>query len=144
LVAGKFLVAYLPTLILCWIFLVITSFLQRVSLDTLVYNLIAVTLTVAGITGLNLAFGVIGANFEWEDPRRISQGALGCLGFLVSGVCLLVCLFFFFGPVVLFNLLGSTPAIGFLVGLVAGGAASLCLMILPLWFVRQRIPVLAE
>ncbi len=144
LVAGKFLVAYLPTLILCWIFLLITSLLQRVSLDTLAYNLIAVTLTVAGITGLNLAFGVIGANFEWEDPRRISQGALGCLGFLVSGVCLLVCLFFFFGPVILFDLLGPSPAIGPLVGLVVGGAASLCLMILPLWFVRQRIPVLAE
>ena len=144
LVAGKFLVAYLPTLILCWIFLLITSLLQRISLDTLIYNLIAITLTVAGVTGLNLAFGVVGANFEWEDPRRISQGVLGCLGFLVSGVCLLVCLLFFFGPVILFDLLGSSPAIGFLVGLVVGGAASLCLMILPLWFVRQRIPVLAE
>jgi hypothetical protein len=53
-------------------------------------------------------------------------------------------LLFFFGPVILFDLLGSSPAIGFLVGLVVGGATSLCLMIFPLWFVRQRIPRLAE
>jgi ABC-2 type transport system permease protein len=144
LITGKFLVAYLPTLILCWIFLLITSFLQHASGATLVYNLIVVALTVAGITGLNLAFGIIGANFEWEDQRRISQGALGCLGYLVSGVCLLVCLLFFFGPMVLFDLLNSPFVIGPLVGLVIGGAVCLGLMILPLRFVRQRIPYLAE
>jgi len=96
LVTAKYLVAYFPTLILCWIFLLITSLLQRVSLDTLAYSLVVVALSVAGVAGLNLAFGVVGANFEWEDPRRISQGALGCLGALASGLiyddgpCLLV------------------------------------------------------
>jgi ABC-2 type transport system permease protein len=144
LVAGKYLVAYLPTLILCWIFLLITSLLQQVSLDTLAYSLLVVALSVAGVAGLNLAFGVIGANFEWEDPRRISQGALGCLGALASGFSLLVCLLFFFGPPILFDLLDSPAIIGRLIGIVLGSAVSLGLMIIPLWLVRQRIPRLAE
>ena len=144
LVTGKYLVAYLPTLSLCWAFLLIISLLQQVSLDTLAYSLAVVAFTVAGVAGLNLAFGVIGANFEWEDPRRISQGALGCLGMLLSGVCLLVCLFFFFGPPILFDILGSPAAIGRLIGIVLGSTVSLCLMIIPLWLVRQRIPRLAE
>jgi ABC-2 type transport system permease protein len=144
LITGKYLVAYLPTLILCWAFLLITSLLQRVSLGTLAYSVVVVALTVAGVTGLNLALGVIGANFEWEDPRRISQGALGCLGALVSGFCLLVCLLFFFGPPTLFELFGSPPAVGRLIGIVLGSAASLCLIFVPLWLVRQRIPRLAE
>ena len=144
LITGKYLVAYLPTLILCWGFLLITSLLQRVSLGTLAYSVVVVALTVAGVTGLNLALGVIGANFEWEDPRRISQGALGCLGALLSGFCLLVCLLFFFGPPTLFELFGSPPAVGRLIGIVLGSAASLCLIFVPLWLVRQRIPRLAE
>ena len=144
LVSSKYLVAYLPTLSLCWAFLLIISLLQRVSLDTLAYSLVVVAFTVAGVAGLNLAFGVIGANFEWEDPRRISQGALGCLGMLLSGVCLLVCLFFFFGPPILFDILGSPAAIGRLIGIMLGSTVSLCLMIIPLWLVRKRIPRLAE
>jgi ABC-2 type transport system permease protein len=144
LVTGKYLVAYLPTLFLCWTFLLITSLLQRVSLDTLAYNLAVVAFSVAGVAGLNLAFGVVGANFEWEDPRRISQGALGCLGALVSGVCLLVCMVFFFGPPTLLDLVGSPAIIGRLIGLLLGSAVSLGLMIIPLWLVRQRIPRLAE
>ena len=144
LITGKYLVAYLPTLILCWAFLLIISLLQRVSLGILVYSLAVVALTVAGMAGLNLAFGVIGANFEWEDPRRISQGALGCLGALVSGFSILVCLIFFFGPPTLFELFDLPPAVGRLIGIVLGSAASLCLIFVPLWLVRQRIPRLAE
>jgi ABC-2 type transport system permease protein len=144
LVAGKFLVAYLPTLALCWLFLLIISLLQRVSPDTLAYSLWVVALTVAGVAGLNLAFGVIGANFEWEDSRRISQGAIGCLGALVSGVFLFFCLSLFFGPPILLDLFDSPPAIGFLLGIVLGSAASLSLMLIPLWLVRKRIPRLAE
>jgi ABC-2 type transport system permease protein len=143
LISGKYLVAYLPTVALCWTFLLITSLLQRTSLDILAYSLVVVAFTIAGVAGLNLAFGVVGANFEWEDPRRISQGALGCLGALVSGACLLLCLFFFFGPLVLFEIFGISTTIGRLIGLLLGLSVSLSLMIVPLWLVRQRIPRLA-
>ena len=144
LITGKYLVAYLPTLFLCWTFLLITSMLQRVGLGVLSYSMVVVTLTVAGVAGVNLAIGVIGANFEWEDPRRIAQGSIGCLGALLSGLSILVCLLFFFGPPILFDLLGSNPAIGRLIGVVLGSAVSLGLLIVPLWLVRQRVPRLAE
>jgi ABC-2 type transport system permease protein len=144
LVVGKFLVAYLPTLVLSWIFLLITPLLQQLSLATLAFSLVVVTLSVAGITGLNLAFGIIGANFEWDDPRRIPQGALGCLGFLVSGICLLICLMFFFGPPIIFEPLGVAPILGHLMGILSGGIVCLALAIFPLRIVRNRIPRLAE
>ncbi len=144
ILAGKYLVAYLPTLILCWFFLLVTSLLQQLSVDILIYSLVVVALTVAGITGLNLAFGVIGANFDWDDPRRIPQGALGCLGFLISGICLLICLLFFFGPVILFEFLDLPSVAGQLLGITLGGIASICLMIIPIRLVRERIPRLAE
>ncbi len=144
LISGKFLVAYLPTLLLSWIFLLITSLLQQAEFTTLAYSLVVVAFSVAGVAGLNLAFGVVGANFEWEDPRRISQGAMGCLGALVSGVSLLTCLLFFFGPPVLFEIFGFSIGIGRLIGLLLGIAVSLSLMIVPLWLIRQRIPRLAE
>jgi ABC-2 type transport system permease protein len=144
LVTGKFLVAYLPTLTLSWIFLLLISLLQQVNLGILAYSLVVVAFTVAGVAGLNLAFGVVGANFEWEDPRRISQGALGCLGALLSAVALFICLVFFFGPPIAFDVLGSPSAIGRVIGIVLGSAVSLALMIVPLWLVRKRIPRLAE
>ncbi|HUV28908.1 MAG TPA: hypothetical protein VMW34_16220, partial [Anaerolineales bacterium] len=67
-----------------------------------------------------------------------------CLGALASGFSLLVCLLFFFGPPILFDLLDSPAVIGRLIGIVLGSAVSLCLMLIPLWLVRQRIPRLAE
>lgn len=144
LVTGKYLVAYLPTLSLSWIFLLIISLLQQVSLDTLAYSLLVVAFSVAGVAGLNLALGIIGANFEWEDPRRISQGAIGCLGALATGFFLLVCMLFFFGPSILFDLLDFPSAYGRVIGLALGSAASLSLMLIPLWLVRNRIPRLDE
>ena len=144
LITGKYLVAYLPTLALCWLFLLIISLLQQVSPGTLAYSLWVIALTVAGVAGLNLAFGVIGANFEWEDPRRISQGAMGCLGALATGLSLFVCLLFFFGPPILFDVLNSPSGIGRLIGIVLGSTVSLCLMLIPLWLVRTRIPRLSE
>jgi ABC-2 type transport system permease protein len=144
LLAGKYLVAYLPTLTLCWIFLLITSLLQQARVDTLLFSVVVVALSVAGITGLNLAFGILNANFDWDDPRRIPQGVLGCLGFLVSGICLLVCMIFFYGPAVLSDLLNFPAGVGYLAGILLGGAASLSLMLVPLWLVRTRIPRLAE
>jgi hypothetical protein len=63
---------------------------------------------------------------------------------LVSGLSILICLLFFFGPPVLFDVFGSPAIIGRLIGLLLGCAVSLSLMIIPLWLVRQRIPRLAE
>jgi ABC-2 type transport system permease protein len=144
LLVSKYLVAYLPTLALCSGFLLIISLVQGSSLGVLVYSLLAVALTIAGAAGMNLAFGVAGANFNWEDPRRISQGSIGCLGALASFLYLAFSLLLFFGPAVGLNSLGLPQIVGQGAGLVLGTAACLAVGIVPLMLVRGRVPNLAE
>jgi ABC-2 type transport system permease protein len=144
LLAAKYLVAYLPTLSLVWLFLLIISLLQRASLGVLVFGLAVVALIMAGTAGINLAFGVVGANFKWEDPRRISQGGIGCLGAIVSLLFFVVSLTLFFGPTLLLGLFNAPQSAGQLVGLLLGGAFSLACALIPLWLVRARVPRLAE
>ena len=144
LLAAKYLAAFLPTLVLGWIFLLIISLVQKASLGTLFFGLLVVLLTIGGAAGLNLAFGVIGANFKWEDPRRISQGAIGCLGALISFLFLGASMLLFFGPAVLLKLLNIPAAVGQLAGLALGGALCLACGLLPLWLVRERVARLAE
>jgi ABC-2 type transport system permease protein len=144
LIASKYLVAYLPTLALGIGFLVIISLVQRTSPGTLVFSLLVVALAIAGTAGLNLAFGVRGAKFDWEDPRKISQGGAGCLGALASVVFLGVSLVLFFGPSLLVGVFGGPEAVGQLVGLLLGGAFCLVGVTVPLWLVRNRVDRLAE
>lgn len=144
LLGAKYLVAFAPTLLLGWGFLLVISLVQRSSLGTMVFSMAVVALTIAGTAGLNLAFGVAGANFDWEDPRRISQGSMGCLGALASMVYLMLSLALFFGPLLLVRTLGGPVALGQVLGLVIGGAASLAATVVPLWLVRKRVPRLAE
>ena len=144
LLSAKYLVAYLPTLVLSWGFLVAISLVQHVSLGTLAFSLAVVALTIAGTAGLNLTFGVIGANFDWEDPRHITQGSSGCLSLLSSMIFIVISPGLFFGPAVLIKSMGGSEAVGQFIGLVLGGAASLACTFIPLWLVRKRVSRLGE
>jgi ABC-2 type transport system permease protein len=144
LLLAKFLVAYLPVLILGWGFLLAISLLQRADVLTILYSLAVVALTVAGTTGLNLAFGVAGANLEWSDPRHMQRGASGCLGALVTMAYLVFSLTLFFGPLVLAELLAWPAVVGQVAGLLAGGVTSLACAIAPLWIVAGRVARLGE
>jgi ABC-2 type transport system permease protein len=144
LLTAKFLVAYLPTLALGWVFLVVISLLQQSTLATLIFSLVVVLLTLAGLAGVNLAFGVVGANFEWEDPRKIRQGGAGCLNALASIAFLVISLGLFFGPSLVLGLFKISPAIGQWIGLLLGSVFSLGIGGLALWLVRSRVPRLAE
>lgn len=144
LLMAKYLVAFVLPLLLGWGFLLVISLVQRAPLGTVIFSLAVVALTIAGTAGLNLAFGVVGANFDWEDPRRISQGSIGCLGALASMIYLLVSLALFFGPLLLVRTLGGLAALGQALGLLIGGGVSLAVAIVPLWLVRTRVPRLAE
>ena len=144
LLVSKFLVAYLPTLVLCSAFLVIISLVRGSRVDVLVYSLAAIALTIAGAAGMNLAFGVVGANFNWEDPRRISQGSIGCLGALASFVYLAASLALFFGPLILMRALSLPNVLGYVLGLLLGTAVSLAVGLIPLRLVSGRVPRLAE
>ncbi len=144
LMAGKFLVAYLPGLILGWGFILVMSLVKPGGLGILAFSLLVVALCNTGVAGINLAFGISGANFTWNDPRRMAGGMSGCLGTLVSGLCLVLALLFFFGPVLLLPPLGLPQLLAQLVGLVLGGAFSLTFMLVPLSIVRGRVPRLGE
>ncbi len=144
LLGAKYLAAFLPTLALGWVFLVIISLVQRASPGTLIFGMLVVLLTIAGTAGLNLAFGVIGANFNWEDPRRVTQGGIGCLGALASFLFLGISLLLFFGPAVLLKMLGGPAAAGEFAGLALGGIVCLIGGFVPLWLVRGRVARLGE
>jgi ABC-2 type transport system permease protein len=144
LLAAKFLAAYLPTLALGWGFLVVISLVQGARLATLLFGMPVVALSIAGGVGISLAFGVMGVNLEWDDPRHMTRGSTGCLGLLASAGCMVVCMGLFFGPPLVFVLLGWPEVAGQLVGLALGGIASLACAVLPPRLVRERVPRIGE
>jgi ABC-2 type transport system permease protein len=144
LLTAKFIVAYLPALLLGWIFLSMISVLQAAALEIWLYGLFVVALSNAGLAGINLAFGVTGARFDWDDPRRIASTTTGCVSSLISIIYLSLNLVLFFGPPVLLSALGQSLIAGQVLGGFLGGIMSLVCALLPPRAVIPRVPRLAE
>jgi ABC-2 type transport system permease protein len=144
LLAAKYIVAYLPVAILGWAFLLVLSIARGIGAADVVFGFVAVGLCYAAVTGVNLAFGVLGANFDWQDPRRMVRGTAGCLGSLASVVALGLCLVFFLGPAFGAAMIGLPAWIGRVVGLVLGAAACLACALVPPALVQDRVPRLGE
>ncbi|MGA2488799.1 MAG: hypothetical protein ABSF99_01235 [Anaerolineales bacterium] len=144
LLTAKFLVAYLPTLVLGMVFMLAVSILQRASLLILIYGLLAMAMCQAGMNGILLAFGVMGANFTWTDPRRMNAGAIGCLGQCLTFLFLPVSFSFFVGPLLLVSIFNWPQVYGYVVGFLAGVIVSGTCAILPPWLVRKRVERLGE
>ncbi len=142
LLASKFLVAYLPTLGLGFLFLSVISILQRLSIVEFAYSLVAIVMCLAGMTGVLLSFGVVGANFTWEDPRRMSSGTMGmtgCLGQILTIIYLPISFGLFIAPLGIIQFLQLPLAYGYLAGLILGCAFAGGFAIVPLWLVRKRV-----
>ncbi len=144
LLVAKYLVAYLPALALGWGFLLAISFVQGAGVAALFFGMAVVALSTAGGAGLELAFGVISANLEWDDPRRMISGSAGCLAALTNVAYMIAILALYFGPPIGFALLGWPETQGRLVGLGLGGTASLACAIIPPWLVRHRVTYIGE
>jgi hypothetical protein len=144
MLTAKYLVAYLPSLALSLFFLTALLILQKVPIATAAYGLLVLALCLAGMTGILLAFGVTGANFKWEDPRRINAGKMGCLGSIVTILYLPLDLVFFLGPLVMAGFLGFPVGYGYLVGGVLGTGLSLLCVLLPLRLVAPLVERLDE
>lgn len=142
--AAKFLTAYLPALIVTWLFLLVIAFTQRVPAVTILYSLPAEALILAGLDGISLAIGVRGANITWTDPRRMLSATLDTLGMLVGLVYLLACLVLFYGPLIGFTRLNISEKTGMLIGLLAGGTAAILCTIVPLMLVKDRVYQIGE
>ncbi len=139
LLASKFLVAYLPALGLGFIFLAVISILQRLSIVEFIYSFVAITLCLAGMAGILLSFGVAGANFTWEDPRRMNSGMMGCFGQLLTIVYLPISFGLFIAPLGLAQFLEFPILYGYLAGLILGSAFAVAFAFVPLWLVRRRV-----
>ena len=140
LLTAKFIVAYLPVAVLGGAFLVILSVVRGVALGDVVFGLLVVALCYAALTGVGLAFGVMGANFAWDDPRRMVRGTAGCLSSIASIAALGICLVLFVAPVFGAGLLGLPPAAGKVAGLALGTAACAACALVPPALVQNRVP----
>jgi hypothetical protein len=141
---AKFLVVYLPTLFLGWFFLLVIAILQKVPPATVLYGLPSIALILAGLGGINMAFGVRGANLNWTDPRNMTDGVTGILGMILSIVYQLVAILLFFGAPIGLPLLGISSRTGEWIGLLVGGTVALLCTILPLVRVKDRIYWIGE
>jgi len=144
LVTAKFLVAYLPTIILSLIFLTVIILLQGAPLNIWVYGFFVITFSNAGLAGINISFGIAGARFDWKDPRRMSNTATGCFSSLASLIYIFVNLSLFIGPPILFATVGIPESYGHFLGGILGGLMSIFCLLVPPWSVRKRIPLLGE
>ena len=144
LLTAKFLMAFIPSLILGCFYLIVITILQKPPLSTILYGLPSIGLILAGLCGINLAFGVRGVNLTWTDPRKMENGVAGSIGTIVSIIYQLVTLALFFGPPLVFPLLGISEKIGMLAGLLAGGGVSLLCTFLPLKMIKNRVETIGE
>jgi ABC-2 type transport system permease protein len=143
LLASKFLVGYLPPLALCTIYLVVLQIIKGSSVTSAIISLLAVALSLAGLTGIFLAFGTYGAKFDWDNPAQINQ-SMGCVSSLVSSVFLAIVFGLFILPAIMAALLGLPVLVGQLAGLLLGGAANVAAVLIPLGMVEKRVAVLGE
>jgi ABC-2 type transport system permease protein len=144
LIAGKFLVAYLPALVIGWVFMLVVSLLQHTPLGVLIFGLIVVAVSITGVAGINLSFGIAGVNLTWEDPRRMNSGFSGCLSMIASLVYLVFDAMLFIGPSILLAVFGGPALAGEAIGLVLGVAFSLACAVIPLSLTSARVARIGE
>ncbi len=144
LLMGKLLVAYLPGLVMSSLLMVIISLVRGVSIPVLLFGLAVVALSIVGAAGINVAFGVVGVNLTWDDPRKMNPGLSGCFSMLLSFLYMGVSVVLFFGPPMLLSAFGLPELAGQVIGLLLGGAFSLGCAVISLGLVKNRVPRIGE
>lgn len=144
LIIAKFLVAYLPAVGLGLIFLFVISILQGFSIVQFLYSLLILMMCQAGATGILLAFGVAGANFAWDDPRKMNAGGAGCLGQIITMLYLPVSFGLFIIPLGMAGFFELSIVYGYVLGALIGSGATAACAFVPLWLVRKKVAQLNE
>ncbi|HEY3313376.1 MAG TPA: hypothetical protein VGK00_17170 [Anaerolineales bacterium] len=144
LLAAKFIVAYLPALGMGWFFLSGISILQGISLGGYLYGLLAVAMCLAGMNGILLSIGAVNANFEWEDPRKINSGRMGCFGMFLTALFLPLAFGTFIAPLWVAAALKQPLPYGYLIGFVLGVSLNGLCAWLPLKMVQGKLARLGE
>ena len=144
LLSAKFLVSYLPALALGGVFLIVISLAQGIAALGFLYSLLAVALSMAGMNGIMIGFGAAGANLNWDDPRKMNAGSLGCLGQAITMLALPLLFGLFIAPLGLAVAFRISQVYGYLIGAFLGSGASLACAILPLKLVEKKVQRLDE
>ena len=98
----------------------------------------------AGMNGILLGFGVAGAKLDWDDPRKMNAGSMGCLGQIVAMAFLPLTFGLFIGPLYLASVLDWPVVYGYLMGGILGVAVSVAAAILPPYLARIKVVSLGE
>lgn len=144
LLAAKYLIAYLPAFVLGMFFLAAIAFAQKMALGSFLYSILTMSFCLAGMTGILLGFGVVGAKFDWDDPRKMNAGGMGCLGQIAAMAFLPLTFGLFIGPLFLATLLQWPLVYGYLAGGIIGISVNLVAAILPPWLARNKVATLSE
>jgi ABC-2 type transport system permease protein len=144
LLSAKFWVAWIPPVVIGWIFLLAFAVLQPAKLPNLPFSMLAVGLCFAGATSISEAFGVVGARFDWTDPRKMQGGITGCFSSLVCFIYMGFSILFLVAPALALPALGLPAYSGQVAGLLVGGAICLACAVVPLRMVRNRVDRLNE
>jgi ABC-2 type transport system permease protein len=142
--AAKFLVAYLPTLILVWLYMFLVAIFQKVPMVTLIYIAPSTALIIAGMVSINLYFGVHFANLNWSDPRHMTDGVGSYLAMIAGIGYLIICVFLFIAPAIGLPMLGISETIGKLIGIMVGSVVCAACVMVPLGRVKGRVYRLGE
>ena len=143
LLAAKFAVAYLPSLALGSTFLVAATFLGRSGVEVLPYNWVALAGTVGALCAVYLAFGTVGANLTWEDPRQVTRGTTGCIGW-VAGTATAGIIAGVFSGFPLLTLLGVPAVLAQGLGLTVGLTLCAVALVAAFLWVRGRVALIGE
>jgi ABC-2 type transport system permease protein len=143
ILASKFMFSYLPSALLCSVYLIVLEVLKRANPWSAIVNLISVCMLIAGLTGIYLSFGTRGAKFDWENPAQRSR-AVGCLGMIAGMLFVGLGFALFVAPVALAQVLQLPVVAGQLAGLLLGAIANALAVIIPLGIVEKRVATLAE
>jgi ABC-2 type transport system permease protein len=144
LITAKFLVAYLPALAMGTIFMGVVSIIQHISIFSFLYSLLVTALCLAEMAGVMVAFGAVGANLTWDDPRKMASGPFGCLGVLATAILTVFAFLLFIAPSALVSFLGLPETYGYLSGLLLGGVFSVGCAFVPLLLVYKKVEQLGE
>ncbi|RPI88070.1 MAG: hypothetical protein EHM41_02625 [Chloroflexi bacterium] len=145
LLLSKFLIAYVPTILMGMLFLLGITLVRKAPYSIVLYALPAIALILAGLTGINLAFGVKGANLDWENAQKIStRKGSGCLSAIVTVIYLGFSLVLFFAPPLVLSFFQLSELMGQLIGMILGGIFSLAAAILPILWVKPLVYRIGE
>jgi hypothetical protein len=135
-VVGKWLSAYLPSLVLATVAIGVFHLAQRLGPWVFARNLLILAPILAAETALLVAVGAMRPNFEWSDPKDMAGGMTGCLGGLAAWLFMILMLALVALGLALPLVIGWPPVWGLLAWAVVSGVC--VAVVLAAWGLAAR------